>query len=318
MKLYTGGAYQGKLAYLRGLLPEEQIAYCSTDNPVLDTSRPAVSGLHLWVWAVLAAGGDPAVELKKLLPHLRDKIILCDELGGGIVPLRREDRRWREAAGRVMQLLSAEAGEVTEFLAGIPRRLLSRRTVDFLRHGRTAENAAHRYCGSGDPPLSDEGRALLAGRRYPPADRYFSSPSKRALETLRLLYGPVEADVCPDLMECGFGEFEGHTHEELAGQPAYETWIWDETGDTAPPGGESRNAHTARAEAALSGILGKPFERAVVVSHGGTIVRMLSRLFPGERNFYGWQPEHGEGWRVVFENGGAVSVIPVNGLEDTP
>ncbi len=171
MTLYTGGAYQGKLRLIRNTYPPEQIALCDKETPILDTSLPVISGLHLWVWACLSHGGDPEAEIRSLLPALSDKTILCDPIGSGIVPLGEEERRWREAVGRVLQLLSEEAGRAVEVVAGIPKTLLVRKTVFLLRHGETADTAAHRYCGQSDPPLSEAGRKALAGRRYPAAER---------------------------------------------------------------------------------------------------------------------------------------------------
>ncbi len=125
MHLILGSAYQGKLRYLRETLnvPEKEIVYCDENSSELNLDGRAVTGLHLWVKAVLKEGGSPETELAQKLDRLAGMILLCDELGGGIVPLTREDRRWRESTGKVLQLLAAHAQEVTEVLAGIPRRL---------------------------------------------------------------------------------------------------------------------------------------------------------------------------------------------------
>lgn len=188
-----------------------------------------------------------------------------------------------------------------------------RQEIYLLRHGVSEASAGHFYNGTADVPLAEEGRAALRERYYPPADVYVSSPLGRAAETLKILYGETAFLPCPELMECSFGEYEGHTYDELKDRPDYRAWILDETGDIAPPGGESRNAHRARVLSGMERLLGQEFRRMAVVCHGGTIVRLMEHWFPNERDFYGWQPQCGEGWRVRLEGGRPVGYEPVDG-----
>ena len=39
-------------------------------------------------------------------------------------------------------------------------------SIYLIRHGKTAANEQHRYCGSTDLPLSKKGREELQGLRY--------------------------------------------------------------------------------------------------------------------------------------------------------
>lgn len=125
MKLYVGGAYQGKLAYLyqkQNMKPEE-IYFCNTEYPLLDLSKKAVSGLHLWVKAAADASLNPVTELLNRESEWQETIFLCDEIGMGIVPMGKDNRRWREETGRVLSLLSQKAEEVLLFAAGLYVRL---------------------------------------------------------------------------------------------------------------------------------------------------------------------------------------------------
>ena len=103
MILLTGAAFQGKLAFLHDVLriPNEDIFFCRPDTPFLDWDKKAVSGLHFYVKSALAAGLDPVEQLVLHSDRLSDHYILCDNIGGGIVPLNAEDRLWRETNGRV-------------------------------------------------------------------------------------------------------------------------------------------------------------------------------------------------------------------------
>ena len=120
MILLTGAAFQGKLAYLRNVLkvPEEDIFFCRADDFSLDWSKKAICGLHLYVKAALAAGLDPIEQLALQPACFSDRYLLCDNIGGGIVPLTAEDRLWRETNGRVLQYLARKADSVWEFVCG--------------------------------------------------------------------------------------------------------------------------------------------------------------------------------------------------------
>lgn len=52
-----------------------------------------------------------------------EMIVISDELGCGIVPMDRDDRRYRENNGRVMCVLAAKAEAVTRLICGIPQKL---------------------------------------------------------------------------------------------------------------------------------------------------------------------------------------------------
>ena len=113
--------------------------------------------------------------------------------------------------------------------------------IYLIRHGMTAANERHLYCGSSDLPLSEAGRRMLSERRaaarYPDARdlMLISSGMRRCDETALLLFGR-EADRRVDgLREIDFGRFEQHSYAELCADPDYQAWITDESGCAAPP-----------------------------------------------------------------------------------
>ncbi len=111
MTLIVGGAGQGKLAFaLKHLGPETEVSR--------DPARPApvVAGLEEWLRNHPA--DDPALEA--LLQARPDVIILCREVGGGVIPMGREEREWRERVGRVCCALAARAECVIRLYCGIP------------------------------------------------------------------------------------------------------------------------------------------------------------------------------------------------------
>jgi probable phosphoglycerate mutase len=111
-----------------------------------------------------------------------------------------------------------------------------------IRHGPTAWNAQKRIQGRSDVPLSEQGRAQVAGWRLPPevvAYQVLVSPLARARETATLL-GLDPARVEPALAERSWGAWEGERLPELRDRYGTEMKRWEGRGlDFRPPGGES-------------------------------------------------------------------------------
>ena len=106
MTIYLGGFGHGQAALCEketGLRPVP----CTPEEAL---AAPAVADFHLLVRAVLDAGGDAQDFARRLLALNPDAVLTCDEIGGGIVPLDPEERRWREETGRALGVLAADAG----------------------------------------------------------------------------------------------------------------------------------------------------------------------------------------------------------------
>ena len=60
----------------------------------------------------------------ELLASLRDfPVVICDEVGSGIVPMERGEREARDACGRLCIALANEAESVIRMVCGIATRL---------------------------------------------------------------------------------------------------------------------------------------------------------------------------------------------------
>ena len=53
----------------------------------------------------------------------RKEIVVCQEVGSGVIPLAKEDRIYRDAVGRLCVRLAQRATSVIRVVAGIPVRL---------------------------------------------------------------------------------------------------------------------------------------------------------------------------------------------------
>src|SRR5437016_4463567 len=114
--------------------------------------------------------------------------------------------------------------------------------IAFLRHGPTEWNAAGRFQGHTDIPLSAEGLAKMRALRPPApfgAGRAFVSPLSRARQTADALglKNPV-----PDarLMEQNWGHWEGLTRDQIFARDGQDAFARAGLAATFnPPGGES-------------------------------------------------------------------------------
>lgn len=183
--------------------------------------------------------------------------------------------------------------------------------LTLIRHGLTEGNIKGLYYGSTDIPLASEGVRQLETFRdeggYPKAKRYYTSGMLRTEQTLKILYGDVPHEALTDLREIDLGDFEMRSYEQLKGDPAFIEWITGDNEANVCPNGESGNAVTARALAAIKRIA-KAGEDAVVITHSGVIGGVLSRLV-GAGTRYDYKAEPGCGFMLEFENGSLQRII---------
>jgi len=150
-------------------------------------------------------------------------------------------------------------------------------TVYLTRHGESDWNAANRFQGHSDRPLTDLGRrqaeALAEVVAQENVDAIYSSPLIRALETARIVAARTGLEVTEldGLREVDTGSWSGLSRAEVQERfpEGFERWIaggsgWED-GETYEEMGE-RVLGAIRAIAAAH-----PNGRVLVVSHGGPI-----------------------------------------------
>lgn len=123
MILIFGGAYNGKLEFAKKKykLQDDEIFFCKDEFIKFD--RKVICGLHIFIRECVLKGIDSLEILKNNIEHLEDKIIICDEIGSGIVPMEKLDRKWREENGRTLQFLSKKALSVSRIFFGLEENL---------------------------------------------------------------------------------------------------------------------------------------------------------------------------------------------------
>ncbi len=152
-------------------------------------------------------------------------------------------------------------------------------TIVYLaRHGESDWNAANRFQGHSDRPLTALGRqqaeALaddVAGLAFLAA--VYTSPLRRALDTAAVVGArtglePVSVD---DLREVDVGAWAGLSRDEVAARfpDGLERWL---AGGEGWEAGETYDAMSSRVLAALRRIAdAHPEDAVLIVSHGGPI-----------------------------------------------
>ncbi len=155
MEVYFGGAFQGKLEYvlekkgclkvadgagcslkdikeaqvlnhlhlyIKRLTYKEGAAYNTTvdDTITADDTIMADTTAADTITADTTAKTIPAAEIiNDIYEANPDIILICDEVGGGIVPLKKEDRIYRETVGRALCCAVKKSDRVERVMCGI-------------------------------------------------------------------------------------------------------------------------------------------------------------------------------------------------------
>ena len=125
MILITGGAYQGKLEYAltEYKLTLDDVFNCTnTDNEQVFNKR-IIYGAEKWILSLIQKGQDPLEILEEMIPKWKDKIIICNDISCGVVPIDPLMRKWREAVGRCMTLCAKHSETVVRVFCGIGTKI---------------------------------------------------------------------------------------------------------------------------------------------------------------------------------------------------
>lgn len=148
-----------------------------------------------------------------------------------------------------------------------------------IRHGQTISNIENRYQGHADTLLSDNGRlqAACLGKHLSriKIDAIYSSDLSRARETAESIaaYHNLPVITNPGLRECCFGEWEGHTVDEIQEiyPELYNRYRQDSIKNRAP-GGERLEELQERVVQTVNDIISRHrYDTVVIATHGGPV-----------------------------------------------
>lgn len=178
-------------------------------------------------------------------------------------------------------------------------------TIYLIRHGAVAETNKGKYIGRTDVHLSEHGRQTLKEIAeqfgYPAAEEIYTSPLMRCIETCSVLYPGRDIRIVSSLSECDFGEWEGKSAAELAGNAEFAAWLQN-SDKTPPPGGESGKQFASRVcrgfERIVEEMSAKGTKTATVITHGGVIMTILAMYGIPQAESYRWRMDNGYGFAV--------------------
>ena len=121
MVLVFGGAYNGKVDFVKAKfnIKDEEI-FKVKDELEIDFSKKVIKDFHKFTYNMCLHNNDIKEYLEKNISLFEDKIIISDDISEGIVPLKKEDRIWRETNGKALQYLSLNAKSIYRVFCGIP------------------------------------------------------------------------------------------------------------------------------------------------------------------------------------------------------
>lgn len=156
--------------------------------------------------------------------------------------------------------------------------------VCLVRHGDTDATEREYFAGWMNLPLTPRGRKrilkvreFLGERQF---DGVFSSPLARTMETALLLAGlDTPLEVCEDLKERSFGQWEGKGWRHLRDEFPEEVTEWERDPlRFTPPGGESFERVLKRVIHFWERLKSFPNGRYLVVTHAGVLRCFLVHL----------------------------------------
>ncbi|MFK8846663.1 histidine phosphatase family protein [Streptomyces sp. Ac-502] len=199
------------------------------------------------------------------------------------------------------------------------------RRIVLWRHGQTAWNLEHRFQGSTDIELTEEGVAqarraarLLAALE---PDAIIASDLRRAAATARELAAVTGLEITHEagLRETYAGAWQGLTHQEIVTQYGEQYAAWKRGEPVRRGGGELETEVADRAAPIVERSADKLPDGGtlVVVSHGGTIRTTIGRLLGLESHHWEglgglsnccWSVlgEGARGWRLMEHNAGTL------------
>lgn len=123
MQIYVGGMYQGKLAYVLQHTESLSVtdgAVCTVEEAL---SAQILHHFHLFVRRLMEKHLPVSTFVDRLCSENPDCIVICDEVGCGVVPTHAFERRYRETVGRCCCRIAAKSDTVVRVTCGVGQRI---------------------------------------------------------------------------------------------------------------------------------------------------------------------------------------------------
>lgn len=192
-----------------------------------------------------------------------------------------------------------------------------------VRHGQTEWNLLGKYQGQSDTDLSKKGmqQAELLAKNFPVDDveAVYTSDLKRAYETGKKIAERFGCPLIPEkgLREFHFGEWEGHTYEEIVKKwPEEAANFFGAPEKLQTPGGETFHILQKRAMKTIEHIREENEGKTVVVSaHGAILKTILSSLMHIPLHYLWSIKQDNTAVNIIRFDDGYVSIELINSTE---
>lgn len=126
MVFVIGGAYQGKLDFVldKFNLEKSDVFNCTEQCDEIYTDKKILNNIDKLVLKFVYEGKNEE-EIKTQINDIvaNTMVVIYTDHSQGIVPLKKEDRAFREISGRIMTDLAFKSKEVYRVFCGIPQQL---------------------------------------------------------------------------------------------------------------------------------------------------------------------------------------------------
>ena len=124
MDLIIGGIYQGKLDFAKEkyALCDDAIFDCAGKSEI-EFSKKCINNCGEFALCAVREGKNSIEYFKEHRAEWQGSVIIFRDIFCGVVPIEKEERLWREEAGRLLSYLSDNAESVTRLFCGIPERI---------------------------------------------------------------------------------------------------------------------------------------------------------------------------------------------------
>lgn len=126
MELYIGGYGQGKLEYVLKSSGCDRKNVVSKPQQILKYEQNETVifyQFHKWFYEEIQKGNAPEEAMKEVINHYEKIIIICNEVGNGIVPMNLADRQYRDRLGAYLCHMAQRAERVERIICQMGQRL---------------------------------------------------------------------------------------------------------------------------------------------------------------------------------------------------
>ena len=104
-------------------IKESDVHRCGSGGADMPKNKKICYEIEKWILALVENNRDVEEAIRKFIDANRDTVVICNDISCGVVPSDPVLRKWREAAGRSLAMLSQESDEVIRLFCGIPTKL---------------------------------------------------------------------------------------------------------------------------------------------------------------------------------------------------